>query len=52
MRIAVARSDCVAGSGVPADGRSDAGTRVAAGAYMYLIDIGDAMEMKTMVVLK
>ena len=33
------------------DGRDASGRRVAAGVYMYLIDIGDATEMKTMVAL-
>ncbi|MEZ4703375.1 MAG: FlgD immunoglobulin-like domain containing protein [Rhodothermales bacterium] len=34
------------------DGRNEAGQRVASGAYMYLVDIGDIAEMKTMVVLR
>ena len=34
------------------DGRDDAGQRLASGTYLYLIDLGDVLEMKKMVLLK
>ncbi len=34
------------------NGRDEAGVRVAAGAYMYLLDVGEAPEMKQMVLIK
>jgi photosystem II stability/assembly factor-like uncharacterized protein len=34
------------------DGRTASGRRLAAGAYMYLIDVGDSQEMKQMVLLR
>ncbi len=34
------------------DGRDEAGARVASGAYMYLLDVGEAPEMKQMILIR
>ncbi len=52
LRVLVDEHQGVGVQEVSWDGRDASGRRVAAGVYMYLIDIGDATEMKTMVALK
>jgi len=52
LQTLVDEKQAVGSHAVTWDGRDEGGSRVASGAYMYVIDMGPIVEMKMMVLLK